>query len=903
MKKLGLLSLFTFLTITTNAQRDWDNVPIPPDPGPGRTWVLQEAPSDDFNYTFNGSSNRVNFGPSGQPAKWYNQYHDQPNGRPNVFPGPGPTIWTRDHISVGGGTLNIIASRVPGESKIDLNGVQTYNFSSRSGCMTNLNRVIYPVYVEARVQIMNSMLASDVWLLSPDDTEEIDIIEAYGGAGDDGRNQFFAERIHLSHHVFIRQPFRDYQPRDINSFWRRRAVNQWGGRTVNIGVYWVSPTRLEYYIDGQLQRIVDNNAVTSRLIDEQFQATYPAGVTSTGRTGELFFDPNLPGFQQMNVASSLEEAQQLSNISVIDPFNHLQNGRRFSKEMDIIINVEDQSFQADAGRSPSDAEINRPEDNVMRVDWIRVYKPVAVNGPQNAPVNTDRERSLVFTNRNLFAPSGAIDPEFEAGEEVSLSFDYATGSENGNEEAINYIAVLVREIDENGDEVASSPFTAVIDVDRTPDLANQGIANFAYTIPSTFDEAGNNPIPSSDELEDGHQLLLVLFMSVDNDAAFADATTTITYSNDINTNIPIISPAPVIIDTNPDVSFSNPSNNANFSVGDNLGVTVNASDSDGNIANVRLFFDGNLVRQENISPYNWGTDNSNNADNSIRSLSAGSHILEAIATDNNGNSITESITINVITPTPIPNPTPAPVPAPVSNPGGATVRTNIALNKIATQSSTLFDLNASFAVDGDRNNFNHTDEDANAWLEIDLGDRFNINQVTIWNRLDCCADRLREYQLFISDQAFSSTDIVTTANQPGVGVFFQSDMALRPTSVGLNRIGRYVRVQLIGTGILHIAEIEVFGSPVTSGAKKLTPNIVDDSNKGLIIYPNPVSRGNAISIENTRIGNTFSIIDFSGKLIKVIKSTEGQTLVDTTNLATGIYFIQLDRHVFKLVIN
>ncbi len=919
MKKLELLSLLLLsFTIHSNAQRDWDNVPIPPDPGTGRIWELQEAPSDDFNYTFNATGNRANFGPAGQAPKWYNQYHDQPDGRPNLFPGPGPTIWTRDHISVGGGTLNIIASRVPGEAKIDLNGVQTYDFSSRSGCMTNLNRVIYPVYVEARVQIMNSMLASDVWLLSPDDTEEIDIIEAYGGAGDDGRNQFFAERIHLSHHVFIRQPFRDYQPRDINSFWRRRAVNQWGGRTVNIGVYWVSPTRLEYYIDGQLQRIVDNNAVTSRLIDEQFQATYPAGVTSTGRTGELFFDPNLPGFQQMNVASSLDEAQNLSNVSVIDPFDHLQNGRRFSREMDIIINVEDQSFQADAGRSPSDVEINRPEDNIMRVDWIRVYKPVSVNGPQNAPVNTDRDRSLVFSNRNLFAPSGAIDPEFEAGEEVSLSMTYATGSEDGNEEAINYIAVLVREIDEDGEEVASSPFTAIIDIDRTPDLANQGIANFAYTIPSTFDEEGNNPIPSSDELEDGHQLLLILFMSVDNDAAFADASTTITYINNVSPNAPAApvsspspspapspTPAPTVNNTNPIVSFSNPSNGTNFNVGANLGVTVNATDPNGNVTNVRLFFDGNLVRQENITPYNWGTDNSNNADNILRNLSVGSHTLEAIATDNNGNSTTESITINVVSPSPNPTPAPAPspTPAPVSSPGGSGISTNVALNKTATQSSTLFGLEASFVVDGDRNNFNHTDEDANAWIEIDLGGRFNLNQVNIWNREDCCAERLSEYQLFVSDQAFTSKDIVTTANQPGVGVFFQNDIAERPTSVGFSRIGRYVRVQLIGVGILNIAEIEVFGTPVSAGAKLLNSDDFDTQSNELIMYPNPVLQGETITVENTTVTDVISIYDISGKSIMSIDANDEQTLIDLPNLSSGIYFIQMNQRTKKLIVN
>ncbi|WP_040472330.1 galactose-binding domain-containing protein [Aquimarina agarivorans] len=613
----------------------------------------------------------------------------------------------------------------------------------------------------------------------------------------------------------------------------------------------------------------------------------------------------------MNTAPSLAEAKRLSNVSVIDPFNHLQNGRQFSKEMDIIINVEDQSFQADAGRTPTDDEIGRPQDNIMRVDWIRVYKPVSVNGPQNIPVNTDRDRSLEFTNRNLFAPSGAIDPEFTAGEEVSLSLNYATGSENGEEEAINYVAVLIREIDEDGEEVASSPFTAVVDIDRTPDLANQGIANFAYTIPTTFDEEGNLPIPSSDELEDGHQLLMILFMSVDNYTAFADTSTTITYINNGSTNAtpaapapvaPAPSPNPVATNSNPQVSFTNLGNGSNFSVGENLGVTVNATDIDGNISNVRLSFDGTFIRQENITPYNWGADNPGSNDNLLNNLTAGNHTLTAVAIDNDGNITTETITISVTNPTATAptNPTPAPAP----NPGASIASvTNVALNKTATQSGTLFGLTASFANDGDTENFSHTDEDANAWIEIDLGERYNISQVNIWNREDCCEDRLSEYQLFISDQPFSSTDIVTTANQTGVGVFFQNDVAERPTSVGMNFIGRYVRIQLIGTDILHPAEIEVFGTSVTTSAKILTTDNLSNSVEKLNFYPNPVSKGNHITVENTLEGNTIKGIDFAGRLLINTTMQQNHTTIDVSALSSGLYFISLNNQIKKLIVN
>ncbi len=721
MKRIQLFLLLILSTLGINAQRDWDNVPIPPDAGPGRVWQLQEAPSDDFNYTFNPTSANANFGPPGQP-KWNNFFH-------NAFTGPGPTLWRRDHVRVRNGNLEIFATRQPGELGNFVNSQGQRLPASRSGCITNLNRVLFPVFIEARVRVMNSTLASDVWLLSPDDIEEIDIIEAYGGPGNDGRNQFFAERIHLSHHVFIRPPnFRDYQPRDFNSFWRQQGVTQFGGRTVNIGVYWVSSTRLEYYIDGQLQRIVDNNALQSRLVNGQFEFTYPAGVTSTGQDGELFFDTgDMAGFQSMNTASSLQAAQNASNISVIDPFNYLTNGRQFSREMDIIINVEDQSFQAEGGRSPNAQEIGttQRDNQTMLVDWIRVYKPVP----------------------------------------------------------------------------------------------------------------GNNPPPSGNQA--------------------------------------------------PQLSFTNPANGANFNVGDRLGVTVAASDADGSISNVRLSFDGNFVRQENIIPYNWGADNSSTGDPILSNLTAGIHTLQAIATDNSGNTTSSTITINVGGQTPPPPP------------GGGN-SSNLALNKPATQSSDLFGLTASFAVDGNRDNFSHTDENANAWIEIDLQNQFRITQINVWNRPDCCADRLSEYQVFTSDVPFTSKDIVTTANQSGVGVFFQEATAARPTSVNIGgRIARYVRIQLIGTNFLHPSEIEVLGTSVNAARN----SGLSSADNTISIFPNPIVRGNDVTIQNTPVNGIMSIVDFAGRTLHKIKVQETNTLLNTSELSSGIYFIIIDNTITKLIVN
>jgi len=70
-------------------------------------------------------------------------------------------------------------------------------------------------------------------------------------------------------------------------------------------------------------------------------------------------------------------------------------------------------------------------------------------------------------------------------------------------------------------------------------------------------------------------------------------------------------------------------------------VTVNATDPDGSIENVRLSVDGEFVRQENRFPYEW-------EDTVLQNLDAGTHELLAVATDNAGNSSAKTITITVI---------------------------------------------------------------------------------------------------------------------------------------------------------------------------------------------------------------------------------------------------------------
>jgi len=147
--------------------------------------------------------------------------------------------------------------------------------------------------------------------------------------------------------------------------------------------------------------------------------------------------------------------------------------------------------------------------------------------------------------------------------------------------------------------------------------------------------------------------------------------------------------------------------------------------------------------------------------------------------------------------------------------GGPSV--DVAVNKFATQSSTYASAPASRAVDGNTNGnfFNnsvtHTDYTYQAWWQVDLGGVYAINNINLWNRTDCCPERLSNFYVLVSSDPFTSTDLNATLGQPGVSSYYVAESAGSPSMIAILRFGRYVRVQLAGTNPLSLAEVEVMG--------------------------------------------------------------------------------------------
>ncbi|CAC9437354.1 hypothetical protein [uncultured Gammaproteobacteria bacterium] len=140
---------------------------------------------------------------------------------------------------------------------------------------------------------------------------------------------------------------------------------------------------------------------------------------------------------------------------------------------------------------------------------------------------------------------------------------------------------------------------------------------------------------------------------------------------------------------------------------------------------------------------------------------------------------------------------------------------NLALGKHATQSSTFLYHSivpvAGYAVDGNTSGYflnqstTHTQYEQGAWWQVDLGSQKNIKQIIIYNRTDCCVNRLSNYQVSISNKADFSTHT------------YQQDFHVAPNPRKIIQLdasgkqGRYVRIQLLDKDYLSLAEVQVMG--------------------------------------------------------------------------------------------
>ncbi|MGM8362050.1 family 16 glycosylhydrolase [Flavobacterium sp. ARAG 55.4] len=263
----------------------------------GKTWKIQPKFTNEFNFT--GGKTDAAFADN-----WQDRFFNGWTGAPK-------TVYTAGQSSIANGEM-IFKATIDGQKVL-------------TGCVTSKNKVGYPLYMEARVKISESSLATAVWMLSEDSTQEIDNLEAYG----DKTNTAYAQRLHLSHHIFKRDvsPILDYQPSGwAETYYLDGKGTYWADDYHTYGVLWLDPWTLKYYVDGKLVR----ETPTADIDPKNY--TSPTGAPSD-RTG-------------------------------------------LNKDMYLIISAASQPWRENQGINYlTDPSVMSATRSTSRFDYIRVYKP------------------------------------------------------------------------------------------------------------------------------------------------------------------------------------------------------------------------------------------------------------------------------------------------------------------------------------------------------------------------------------------------------------------------------------------------------------------------------------------------------------------------------------------------
>lgn len=224
---------------------------------------------------------------------------------------------------------------------------------------------------------------------------------------------------------------------------------------------------------------------------------------------------------------------------------------------------------------------------------------------------------------------------------------------------------------------------------------------------------------------------------------------------------------------------------------------------------------------------------------------------------------------------------------------GGTV--NLALNGTASQSSTGHSAPASRAIDGETSgewsssSVTHTNTEDNPWWQVDLGSTYSIDYIQIWNRTDCCMERLTNFTVSVINSSGSTTFSESYSSYPDASVSVDAEGAS----------GQIVQIQLDDSNPISLAEVQVFGSEVALSTKSTSESdknigrsISSETENIIYIYPNPVT-----SIFNIKMStlqeSQVNIINCTGQIVKSENISTMQSTIDVNDIPSGLYIIQI----------
>ncbi len=144
--------------------------------------------------------------------------------------------------------------------------------------------------------------------------------------------------------------------------------------------------------------------------------------------------------------------------------------------------------------------------------------------------------------------------------------------------------------------------------------------------------------------------------------------------------------------------------------------------------------------------------------------------------------------------------------------------TNLATSGVATQQSLDYGGIPERAIDGNTSgawrdgSVTHTARVTQPWWQVDLGQQSLLETVKIYNRTDCCTNRLSNVHVFVSDSDMSTRSLTQLQADSAVTSYFIAGALSQVTEQALSNVkGRYLRIQLNGRNFLSLAEVEVIG--------------------------------------------------------------------------------------------
>lgn len=316
----------------------------------------------------------------------------------------------------------------------------------------------------------------------------------------------------------------------------------------------------------------------------------------------------------------------------------------------------------------------------------------------------------------------------------------------------------------------------------------------------------------------------------------------------------------------PVVSFIKPTLQQ-FDQGVDLVVEAGATD-DGSIANIKLYLDNVLVRQESFAPYEWGHTPTN--DPVLKNMAAGTYVLKTVAEDDGGLTGEVSMTITVNTPQ---------------------VIENLALNQSVTASSTPEPANAGpNAVDGNTGT-RWSASGFPQWLEVDLGAVKSISST----ELVCFADRAYQYIVEAKTTAGGAyTQLVNRSANTTPGT------VTSPITDSFSAVNaRYVRITVSGasgyTGSwVSLMEFRVFGVNAAGARLSDDSNPFDNSSAEMSIYPNPVTSGVAHIVFKKKVNVDLQLLNITGHVMFSKQYTDiYRTSLNLKDYPSGSYLVRV----------